>query len=92
MRAVVSRRRRASAKPPAVGPSLARDPSCGVVVPLVSCVGDRADGCGDQVPAILAVQSPRDRASDESAATPLAGNGIDALNELVIQLYVHSHV
>ena len=92
MSAVVSRRRSASAKPSTIGSSLACDPACGVVVPLVSAAGDRSDGGVDQIPAVLVSERAHDRPPHESAPATLSGDGIDPIDELVIELYVHTHV
>lgn len=92
MRTVVSRRRRASANAVYVRVTLATHPLDWIVVPIVTALGDGTEGRLDEVPPVGLIERTEDGATDETAASTVAGDRVNACDELVVELYVHSHV
>ena len=82
-----------SAGSPAVAVALCAHPCGGIVVPGVAvAVGQCPDARFDVVPSAFVIEAAADQLGDErtSAATP--ATAVELVEELVVELYVHSHV
>lgn len=58
----------------------------------MALVDHRAARGADQVRTLALVEGDEDRLAHEPAPTPTAGHSIDIGDELVVHVYVHSHV
>jgi hypothetical protein len=74
-----------------VGAPLVAHPASGIVVPVVTAVGDRAE-CGiDRFPATIAVERALDGVRDVGASATAAYPAIELTNQPLVQRNVHSH-
>jgi hypothetical protein len=74
-----------------VGAPLLAHPLAGVLVPLVTAFGDRAERGLEQPPAVIIVQGALDRLRDVRASAASADTAVELADELVVERYVHSH-
>lgn len=74
-----------------VGSTLLTHPAACIVVPLMTAVGDRADGRLEQLPPVVVFERALDRTRDVCAPTPGAYPTVQLTNELVRERNVHSH-
>lgn len=81
-----------SARASGIRMALGADPAGRIIVPLVAVRLDRSQRQFDLVPTPLVVQSAPNQLLDESAPSAGACTTIQLAHELVVELYVHSHV
>jgi hypothetical protein len=82
----------ASADPPRIRAPLGGNPTCRIVVPIVSSGFERPCGRRDLLPAALVLERPSERGGDVCAAPARTGPPIELSEELVIEVYVYTHV
>ena len=74
-----------------IGAPLLANPSGGILVPLVTGVGNSAHGRFEQLPAVIVVQRLLDRARDVRAPAASADAPVELADEIVAEGYVQSH-
>lgn len=92
MRTVESKTWSTSARAAGVGPALLAHPASRVVVPFMTDVVDHSSRCFDVGPTHLLPNGLFDGGPYESATPARSRKLIEAADEAIIQLYVHSHV
>ena len=71
--------------------ALAMHPPRDVLVPLVTCIRDAADGRLDGLPPLLVIERTTDGLRDEAASPSRTYSGIETFDVLLVQGNVHTH-